>query len=93
MKVRTRGPHAAGGMIAGHKSQAKDELMFWSKAVAMATVMMAAPLLPATMPIRGIGGGYPVVLLSYTLTKGSLCNWERKCANLFHVILEDPDPY
>lgn len=64
MNERTRGPCTAEGMIAGHKSWAKDKLMLWSKAVAMATVVMAALLLPAMMPVRGIGRGEPVVLLS-----------------------------
>lgn len=63
MDERTRGPHAAEGTITGHKSLAKDELMFWSKVVVMATVVMAAPLFPAMMPVRGIDQGEPVALL------------------------------
>lgn len=51
-------------MRAGHKSWAKDKLMLGSKAVAMVTEVMAAPLLPAMMPARGIGRGEPVVLLN-----------------------------
>lgn len=54
---RTRRAHAAEGMVAGHRSWAKDKLMLWPKAVAMATEVMAAPLPPAMMPIRGIGRG------------------------------------
>lgn len=61
---RTRGPHAAEGMVSGHKSWAKDKLMLWSKAVAMVTEVMTDPLLPAMMPARGIGRGELVVLLN-----------------------------
>lgn len=54
---RTLRAPAAEGMVAGHRSWAKDKLMFWPKTVAMATERIAAPLLPTMMLVRGIGRG------------------------------------